>query len=58
MSIKPNSKDADFGIFSAILRHLPPVLTHPNGALIIFDPPTGDRRNFSELSRSDVPKSS
>jgi hypothetical protein len=56
MSIKPNSKDADFGLFSAILRDLPPVLAHSTGALIIFDSPIDNRRNFLELSRSGVPK--
>ena len=40
------------------MRHIPRVLAHSTDALIIFDLPTGDRRNFSELSRSGVPKSS
>ena len=47
MPIKPDSKDADFGTFSAILRHRPPVLAHFTDALIIFDPPTDDRRRSS-----------
>jgi hypothetical protein len=55
--IKPDSKDADFGTFSAILRHRPPVLAHSTDALIIFDPPTDDRRRSSYISRSGVPKS-
>lgn len=36
MPIKPDSKDADFGAFSAILRHRPPVLAHSTDALIIL----------------------
>ena len=47
MPIKPDSKDADFGTFSAILRHRPPVLAHFTDALIVFDPPTDDRRRSS-----------